>query len=67
MGKSRNPDDKQTSHTGKVENDFNRTGNREATQINQGQRSPQSRNDRDSHIGSGNQNQSRRGNVTGQR
>lgn len=63
MGKSRNPEDKQASHTGKVENDFNRTGNKEVTQTHQGQRSPQSRNDRDSRIGSGNQNQSRRGNM----
>ena len=67
MGKSHNPEDKQTGHTGKVENDFNRTGNKGVTQINQGQRSPQSRNDRDSHIGSGNQNQSRRGQTHSQR
>jgi hypothetical protein len=67
MGKSQNPQDKQTSHTGKVENDFNKAGEQPVTQTNQGQRSPQSRSDRDSHIGSGNQNQSRRGNTGSQR
>ena len=61
MPKSQNPDDRQTSHTGKVENDFNKTGNQPVTQKNEGQRSPQSRNDRESNLGSGNQNQSRRG------
>jgi hypothetical protein len=67
MGKSHNPDDKQAAHTGKVENDFNKTGERKVTQTNQGQRSPQSRSDRDSHIGSSNQNQSRRGQTHSQR
>jgi len=61
MGKSHNPDDKQTSHTGKVMNDFNKTGGKEVTQTNQGQRSPQSRNDRESKLGGSNQGQSRRG------
>ena len=61
MSKKQFPQDKQTSHTGKVMNDFNKTGEQEPTQKNEGQRSPQSRNDRESNLGSGNQNQSRRG------
>jgi len=65
MGKSSNPDDKQTSHTGKVMNDFNKTGEQPVTQKNEGQRSPQSRNDRESNLGSSNQNQARRGNTRG--
>ncbi|WP_298933374.1 hypothetical protein [uncultured Ramlibacter sp.] len=64
MGKSQNPDDKQTGHTGKVMNDFNKTGSKAVTQKNQGQRSPQSRSDRESQLGSSNQNQSRRGNTS---
>jgi len=55
------PQDRQTSHTGKVANDFNRTGDQPVTQLNQGQRTPESRHDRESQIGSGNQNRSRQG------
>ncbi|MDA8454962.1 hypothetical protein M4R22_09320 [Acidovorax sp. GBBC 3334] len=53
--------DKQQPGTGKVENDHNRQGQQEPTQKNEGQRTPQSRHDRDAHIGSGNQVQSRQG------
>ena len=59
------PQDKQTPHTGKVQNDSNKVGEQDATQLNQGQRTPDSRNDREAHIGGGNQSQSRRGSVGG--
>ncbi|MBH2020495.1 hypothetical protein [Polaromonas sp.] len=58
-----NPQDKQTPHTGKVENDSNKMGGQEPTQLNQGQRTPDSRSDREAHVGGGNQSQSRRGPV----
>ncbi len=53
--------DKQQPGTGKVENDHNQQGNQEPTQRNEGQRTPQSRHDRDAHVGSSNQVQSRQG------
>ncbi len=53
--------DKQEPGTGKVENDHNRQGDQDATQKNEGRRTPESRHDRDAHIGSGNQVQSRQG------
>lgn len=55
-----NPQDKQAPHTGKVENDTNKRGEQEPTQLNQGQRTPASRHDRESQVGSQNQSQSRR-------
>lgn len=55
--------DEQTPQTGKVENDTNKMGGKDATQLNQGQRTPDSRSDREAHIGGGNQSQSRRGAV----
>lgn len=61
MSKKLNPADKQQPGTGKVANDHNKVGEKEPTQKNQGERTPQSRNDRTGHIGSANQNQSRRG------
>ncbi|MEO8024373.1 hypothetical protein [Polaromonas sp.] len=60
-----NPRDKQPAHTGKVENDSNKMGEQDATQKNQGKRTPQSRSDRESHIGGDNQSQARRGTTTG--
>lgn len=39
----------------------NSTGDKAATQTNQGRRTPESRGDRDTHLGSGNQGQSRQG------
>ncbi len=42
---------KQPSQTGKVENDTNKVGKQENTQLNQGKRTPQSRSDRESHVG----------------
>jgi hypothetical protein len=38
-------------------------GAQEPTQLNQGKRTPDSRNDRESHLGSSNQSQSRRGSA----
>jgi len=65
MPKSQNPQDRQAPQSGKVENDFNKTGEQPVTQKNEGQRSPQSRSDRESNLGSDNQNQARRGNTSG--
>ncbi|GAA6119056.1 hypothetical protein [Acidovorax sp. FG27] len=53
--------DKQEPGAGKVENDHNRQGDQDATQKNEARRTPESRHDRDAHIGSGNQVQSRQG------
>lgn len=60
-----NPRDKQTGRTGKVENDTNKMGEQDPTQLNQGKRTPDSRSDREAHIGGGNQSQARRGKTTG--
>jgi hypothetical protein len=51
-----NPADFQQPGAGKVANDHNKVGNTEPTQTNQGNRTPESRNDRDSMTG-GPQNQ----------
>lgn len=56
---------KQPSQTGKVENDTNKVGKQENTQLNQGKRTPQSRSDRESHVGGHNQSQTRRGSTGG--
>ncbi len=61
MTSKQNLQDKQTPHTGKVENDANKQGGQEATQLNQSQRTPDSRSDREAHVGGSNQSQSRRG------
>lgn len=63
MTNKQNPRDKQEPHTGKSGNDTNKLGAQEPTQLNQGQRTPDSRSDREAHIGGGNQSQSRRGAV----
>ena len=57
--------DEQQPHSGKVENDHNKTGQQAPTQKNEGQRTPASRDDRESHVGSGNQSQKRRGGAPG--
>ncbi|WP_431099652.1 hypothetical protein [Polaromonas aquatica] len=56
-------DDRQgpAGHGGKVENDVNKMGEQKPTQKNEGQRTPNSRSDRESHVGGSNQLQSRRG------
>lgn len=56
-----NHNDDGTEGSGKVAQAHNSTGDKAATQLNQGRRSPESRHDRDAHIGSGNQVQSRQG------
>lgn len=61
MTTHQNPRDKQPPHTGKVRNDTNKMGEQDATPLNQGQRTPESRSDRESHVGGSNQSQSRRG------
>ncbi|MES2632473.1 MAG: hypothetical protein V4669_05845 [Pseudomonadota bacterium] len=53
--------DKQEPQAGKVENDKNKQGNQEPTQKHEAKRTPESRSDRESHIGGNNQSQSRRG------
>ncbi|MDO8717452.1 MAG: hypothetical protein Q7K20_00505 [Polaromonas sp.] len=63
MTKPQSPRDKQEPHTGKVENDTNKTGEQDPTQLNQGKRTPESRSDREAHVGGSNQSQSRRGPV----
>lgn len=60
MTNPKNPRDNTPAHGGKVENDTNKPGDRPATQLNQGKRTPDSRSDRESHVGSHNQTQSRR-------
>lgn len=56
------PQDKQASQSGKVENDSNKQGNQAPTQRNEGRRTPQSRHDREANIGGqSNQNQLRTG------
>lgn len=61
------PQDKQAGLYGKVENDFNKIGDARPTQKNEGLRTPQSRSDRESQVGS-NQSQVRRsGPATGQK
>lgn len=65
MSKNQSPADKQEPHTGKVSNDTNKQGEQDATQLNQGHRTPQSRSDRESQVGGGNQSQSRRGTIGG--
>lgn len=54
---------KASGHGGKVENDFNQVGEQKPTQRNEGQRTANSRNDRESHVGGSNQLQSRRGST----
>jgi hypothetical protein len=63
MTSNQNLRDKQAPHIGKVENDTNKMGEKEPTQLNQGQRTPDSRSDREAHVGGSNQSQSRRGPV----
>ena len=54
MKTRQNPRDEQAPQTGKV-------GEQPLTQKNEAKRTPDSRRDREAHIGSGNQTQSRRG------
>jgi hypothetical protein len=63
MTSKQNPRDKQVPHSGKFENDTNKIGEQSPTQLNQGQRTSDSRSDREAHAGGSNQSQSRRGSV----
>ena len=63
MTSKQNPRDKQEPNAGKVENDNNKLGEQETTQLNQGQRTPDSRSDRETHMSGSNQSQSRRAPV----
>lgn len=56
-----NPADYQVPHSGKVANDHNKQGNQPAGQANEGQRTPQSRHDRENLAGSHNQVSARKG------
>jgi hypothetical protein len=61
INKAKVTQDKQAALSGKVENDFNKMGEQRPTQKNEGRRTPQSRHDRDTQVGSQNQNRARRG------
>lgn len=61
MTKHQNPRDKQAPQSGKVENDSNKLGEQNPTQKNEGKRTPESRHDREGHVGSQNQTQARKG------
>lgn len=63
MTNQQNPRDEQEAHTGKVANDHNKVGEQALTQKNEAKRTSDSRTDREAHLGSGNQTQSRRGNT----
>lgn len=49
--------DRQEPGKGKVQNNHNRQGGQAPTQKNEGQRTPDSRHDREAHVGCGNQTQ----------
>ena len=61
---SRPMQDKQAALSGKVENDTNKVGKETPTQKNEGRRTPQSRHDREDHIGN-NQSKMRGGSPQG--
>lgn len=63
MTLKQNSRDEQTPKTGKVANDHNKAGDQPVTQKNEAKRTPESRTDREAHLGRGNQTQSRRGNT----
>jgi len=65
MSKNQNPRDSQEAQTGKVANDANKQGEQQPTQKNESRRTPESRNDRESNLGSSNQVQGRRGKTGG--
>ena len=63
MTKKQNLIDEQAAQTGKVANDHNKAGEQPLTQKNEPKRTPESRTDREAHLGSSNQTQSRKGNT----
>ncbi len=60
-----NPRDEQAPHSGKLANDHNKVGEQPLTQKNEAKRTPDSRSDREAHLGSSNQTQARRGKTAG--
>ncbi|RYF36710.1 MAG: hypothetical protein EOO21_01310 [Comamonadaceae bacterium] len=56
-----NPGDHQPAGTPKLANDHNKVGHQAATQVNEGQRTPQSRHDRETMAGTHNVIQARTG------
>lgn len=60
----RSEQDKQVAHSGKVENDTNKLGKGQASQVNEGRRTPESRHDRENNIGN-NQRKMRGGSPQG--
>ena len=62
-----NPTDFQQPGTGKVENDHNKQGQNKPTQKNEGKRTPESRHDRDTLVGTMNVTQARTGGKGGGR
>ena len=65
IGESNDSAASENQGSGKVAQAHNSTGDQPPTAINQGRRTPESRGDRDTHVGRGNQTQSRRGGGTG--
>ena len=61
MPHKQNPRDEQEPQTGKVGNDHNKVGEQPLTQKNEAKRTSESRTDREAHLGSSNQTQSRKG------
>ena len=55
------PQDRQAAHSGKNANDHNKLGDQAPTQKNEGRRTPDSRHDREAHIGGENQSKMRKG------
>jgi hypothetical protein len=62
-----NPRDKQTAHSGKLENDHNKVGEQTPTQKNEGRRTPESRHDRQVTAGTHNVIEARTGGKGGGR
>ena len=60
---SASPQDRKAPLGGKSDNDHNKMGKQAPTQLNEGRRTPQSRSDKEMHVGSGNKPQVRKGSV----
>jgi len=58
---SASPQDRKAPQGGKSKNDRNKMGKQAPTQLNEGRRTPQSRSDKEMHVGSGNKPQLRKG------
>jgi hypothetical protein len=64
MNRDLAPQDRQAAHSGKNANDHNKQGEQVPTQKNEGRRTPDSRHDREAHIGGDNQSRMRKGTPT---